>query len=74
MYIKKEYDFNDLYNNSWSGAVSTLDNIREAEKEEELMQLLEDVFVDIPTETDVNDYLWFNEDEIFNMLGIEEEE
>ena len=35
MYVKKEiYDFDTLYDNSWSGAVDTLDTIRENEKEE----------------------------------------
>ena len=74
MYVKKEiYDFDTLYDNSWSGAVDTLDTIRENEKEEELMQLLEITFEEIPSETEVNDFLWFEEDFIFGELGIEEE-
>ena len=75
MYVKKEiYDFDTLYDNSWSGAVDTLDTIRENEKEEELMQLLEITFEEIPSETEVNDFLWFKRDFIFGELGIEEEE
>ena len=71
MYVKKEvYDFDTLYDNSWSGAVDTLDTIRENEKEEELMQLLEITFEEIPSETEVNDFLWFEGDFIFGELGI----
>ena len=57
-----------------SGAVDTLDTIRENEKEEELMQLLEITFEEIPSETEVNDFLWFERDFIFGELGIGEEE
>lgn len=74
MEIKKDYDFNDLMENSWSGAVYTLKTIEENEKEGELMALLESIFEDIPTETEVNDFLWFDDDFIFEELGIEEEE
>ena len=74
MEIKKDYNFEDLKENSWSGAVDTLETIEENEKEEELMQLLENTFEDVPTETEVNDFLWFDDDFIFEELGIEEEE
>ena len=40
MWIKQEYDYNDLKENSWSGAVNTLRRIEEANKEEELMNFL----------------------------------
>ena len=75
MYIKKEYDFADLKNNSWSGAVNTLKTIEEAGKEDELMSLLEDLFWGVtPEETEVNDFLWFDDDYIYERLGIKEEE
>ena len=38
-----EYDKNDfyrLYNNSWSGAIQTLDDIKNADLEEEFMQVI----------------------------------
>ena len=70
MEIKKDYNFDDLRNNCWSGAVDTLETIEENEKEEELMALLEDTFEDVPTETEVNDFLWFEDDFIFEELGI----
>lgn len=74
MEIKKDYNFNDLKKNSWSGAIDTLETIEENEKEEELMALLENTFEDVPTETEVNDFLWFDDDFIFEELGIEVEE
>ena len=73
MEIKKDYDFYDLKQNSWSGAIDTLETIEENEKEEELMTLLENTFEDVPTETEVNDFLWFENNFIFEQLGIKEE-
>ena len=71
MYIKKDIGFEELKDNSWSGAVDTLEDIEKADKEEELMELLEQVFFDeIPTDTEVNDYLWFERDEIYSNLGL----
>lgn len=73
MYIKKEMNFDDLKKNSWSGAIDTLNTIEEHDKEDKLMEYLEVIFEgDIPDETSVNDYLWFESDEIFEYLGIEE--
>lgn len=74
MYIKQDMDFNDLMNNCWSGAVDTLRTIEEHDKEEELMQLLEDAFDECPDITRINDYLWFSDEEIFECLGISESE
>lgn len=73
MYIKKDFGFEELKDNSWSGAVDTLEDIEKSDKEEELMELLEQVFFDeIPTDTEVNDYLWFERDEIYSNLGLNE--
>ena len=44
-------------------------------KEEELMLLLDEIFLEsIPTLTEVNDILWFDDEMIFESLGIIEEE
>ena len=72
MRIIREYDFNDLYENSWSGAIDTLDTIIKNDMENELMEHLEEIFDNqIPTETEVNDYLWFESDYIYECLGID---
>ena len=42
MRIYKDYDFNDLMNACWSGALETLNTVQENNKEEELMSLLSD--------------------------------
>lgn len=74
MYVKIEMDdFRTLKNNSWSGALDTLKDIEEADKEDELMYFLEEIFYDTtPTETEVNDFLWFERDYIYESLGLDE--
>ena len=71
--VKNEMDFNDLMNNCWSGAIDTLQRIEENGKEEELMMLLEEI-TNNPSMTDLNDILWFEDEMIFESLGIIEEE
>lgn len=76
MYIKHDMDFNDLINNCWSGAIDTLKTIEEHSKEDSFMEHLESIMSEdignIPTITEVNDYLWFDSDFIFETLGISE--
>ena len=71
MEIKKDYGFSELQETCWSGAVDTLNTISKHDKEDEFMQYLEEVFSDdIPTETEVNDFIWFEDDAIFEALDI----
>lgn len=75
MMIRREMEFNDLMENCWSGAIYTLRMIEEAEKEEELMFLLEELaFEEIPTLTQINDLLWFDSEWILEQLDIIEAE
>lgn len=75
MYIKQDMDFNDLMNNCWSGAIDTLKTIEEHGKENELMVHLEEQWLDeVPTMTEINDYLWLEDEFIFQCLGISETE
>ena len=69
-------NFNELYDLCWSGAIYTLDTIESLDKEDELMNILSDIFYDDEscTLTTINDFLWFDSDYIFELLGIEEEE
>ena len=70
MYVKTDLDFNDLENRCWE-CDSVLDAISENNKEEEFMDLLEEQFGgDIPTMTEVNDFIRFEDDFIFDELGI----
>lgn len=74
MYVKTEMDFQDLMNECWSGATDTLETIEEAGKEEELMDYLEEMFPDMPDLTELNDFLWFEDETIFSDLGIDIDE
>ena len=73
MYIKKDFDFSDLKDNSWSGAEYTLMRIEKENKENELMQLLEEIFTEVPSEIEVNDLLWHDPEYVYFKLGIEGE-
>ena len=58
---------------AWSGAVSTLDRIKSEGKCDELEATLEELYPDGMDETQLNDLLWFEEDWIFETLGIRTE-
>lgn len=55
----------------WSGAIDVVRNVRQAEKLDELGQLIEDYFDNrTPTKTEVNDFVWFNAEYIYEQLQI----
>ena len=74
MEIKKEINgFNELADMVWSGAVDTIADIQNANKETEFMNFLEMVFCDeVPTDTAVNDFIWFERDYIYENIGLTE--
>lgn len=72
MRIYRELDLNRF--EAWSGAVDTLEAIKEADKLEEFENLLEECYPDGIDETHLNDLLWFEDEWIFEMLGIKEED
>ena len=74
MEIRKEInDFYALADMVWSGAVDTITGIQNANKETEFMNFLEAVFCDeVPTDTEVNDFIWFERDYIYENLGLTE--
>ena len=59
--------------NAWSGAVDTKDRIIEEGKADEFDNLIEELYPDGLSETQLNDILWFNSEWVFENLGIEEE-
>lgn len=63
--------FEELQNMVWMGAVGTLNTIKQYDKEDELMDLLSSY--EWESDTSINDYLWFDTDNIFEILDIEEE-
>lgn len=78
MYItvttSNDMDFDGIYENAWGGAVDTLDIISNEGKEDNLMELLDELCPDGVDETALNDFLAFEDDYIFNELGINLEE
>ena len=58
----------------WSGAVATYERIAEEGKLEDLEYMLEDLYPDGIDETALNDLLWFDDEWVFETLGIETEE
>lgn len=78
-FIYEVTDFDELYISSWSGAVQTLDTIKEYGKEEELMEYINDIINNCTdkqmiSETKLNDILWFDSDDIYEALGIAQDE
>ena len=57
---------------AWSGAKDTLNKLIELDKCEELEFILDDLYPDGLTETQLNDILWFDDEWIYETLGIEE--
>lgn len=58
---------------AWSGAVDTQNRIIEENKENEFDQLIEEIYPDGLDETQLNDLLWFDDEWIFEQLGMSEE-
>ena len=75
MEIRKEInDFYALADMVWSGARDTIADIQNANKEDEFMNFLEAVFCDeVPTDTEVNDFIWFERDYIYENIGLTED-
>ena len=74
MEIRKEInEFYELADMVWSGAVDTIVDIQNANKEDEFMDFLEMVFCDdVPTDTNVNDFIWFERNYIYENIGLTE--
>ena len=70
MYYAVEFDINSF--EFWGGATSTIESIRELDKLDELESLIIEVFGDSEnvSETDINDFVWFEDEMINDYLGI----
>ena len=71
MTITYELDLNSF--EAWSGAKDTLDRIQREGKCSLLEQILEDIYPDGMTETELNDLLWFEPETVYEWLGIRSE-
>ena len=59
----------------WSGAVDTVNTLREHNKLEEAWQYIESVFEykECVDETELNDFLWFEPEYIYEAVGLTED-
>ena len=75
MYItvttSNDMDFDDIYRNAWNGAVDTLDIISNEGKENDLMELLDELYPDGVDEVELNDFLGYEDAYIFQNLNID---
>ena len=55
---------------AWAGAVETQEKIIDAGKADEFDQMMEELYPDGLTDTQLNDILWFEEEWIYETLGI----
>ena len=72
MTITYELDLNSFQ--AWSGAKDTLDRVQREGKCAELENILEELYPDGMTETELNDLLWFDSESVYEWLGIRSEE
>ena len=72
--MKITYELNLKNFRAWSGAVDTLERIKREDKCEELENILDDVYPDGMTETELNDLLWFDSETVYEWLGIRSNE
>lgn len=59
---------------AWSGAVYTLDRIKEEGKCDQLEAILEELYPEGMTDTELNDLLWFEPETIYEWLDIKDED
>ena len=57
---------------AWSGAKDTLNKLIELDKCEDLEFILDDLYPEGLTDTQLNDILWLDDEWIYETLGIEE--
>ena len=72
MYYKVEFEIDRF--EAWSGGKDTLNSLT-WEQREIVEQWIIDIYSGsdtIPTETDINDILWFERDAIYELLGLDE--
>ena len=72
--MEYKVEINSLENfKAWSGGLETLSTLRERGGVDTLTVICEDIFSgDIPTETTINDWLWFDSDFIYQALGYDD--
>lgn len=73
MKYTNEFDINTF--EFWSGAKDTITDIARAHKMDALQSLIIETFAfdeEPPSETAINDFVWFERDFIYENLGLDE--
>ena len=70
MIIKTETNLRDF--NAWGGAINTKNIILDAKLEEEFAEIIDELYPDGLSDTELNDILWFDSDWVLKILEIEE--
>lgn len=68
--MKITYDLNLKRFQAWGGGIPTLGRVKEHGKCRELEAVLEELYPDGMTETELNNLLWFDAEEVFKWCGI----
>lgn len=71
--------WHDYKENAWGGAISTLNDVEVQDREEEAIEIIEeymseDVLGYIPSETEVNDFIWLNLPDIMYLYDEDDDE
>lgn len=75
VYQEEIWEFDDLYNLCWGQARKILQEIADADKEDELLSHLSEIYADnIPSLTDINDYISYDWEDIYDAINMEENE
>lgn len=68
-------DFETIAENSWNGAKYVCNEIIRQGREKEAMRLIEETFMDMtPSETELNDFIWYDLGELMCLWDTEENE
>ena len=65
--VKKTLNFQELLENSWSGAVDVLKEVQKQHREDEAIQLIVEAFSGTPSEIEVNDFIRFELADVMNL-------
>ena len=66
-----EVEIYELGSHLWQGGLDTYNTLKEHGKLNELDELFNEIFTDeLPTINELNDYLWFDRDYIFETCGL----
>lgn len=74
MKVFDEMDWYDIYRTAWSGARDTVEKIEDEGKGDEFVSLIEELYPEGIDRTSLNDILWFDDEWVFESLGIDTEE